>query len=140
MKNAIYQADRQLDALLGYYDLNVTQAFLLFRIMDMEQETSVTQLHHEYEYSKGTISENIKKLVKKGLVRKEYCEEDERRKKISLTQDAQKMLETIERDFEYLDVQLPMFMTKEESEAIVRVNRKMMDFIEKGGNRNGEYD
>ena len=130
LKKYTMYIDRQLEGLLDQFSLSPMQVFLLSYVEKRKEGTSITEIHHAVNYSKGTISENIKKLRNEGYVMIEYCTDDERRKKIYLTDKGQELIHYIDTSCKQTGNQLFGVLSEEEKDQYFLLNEKIVQSME----------
>ncbi len=83
MKKLCLSAEMLLGGMMKDNGLTASQGYLLFYIeREHPAGTSVTSLHKELGLSKAAISDGVKQLRRKGFVKTEISQADERQKKI----------------------------------------------------------
>lgn len=86
----------QMELLMGQAmaekGLSAAQGHILLFILSHAQEgTSLTEIHQEFGYSMASLSSILKRLRKHGYVRVEPCLEDNRRKLLYPTEQAEEL-------------------------------------------------
>ena len=85
---------RKYTPLLEEFDLTYTQYIVLLVLWEKDKQT-VKEIGERLYLDSGTLTPLIKKLIQKGLVKKEINKDDEREMLISLTKEANELKKEI---------------------------------------------
>ena len=85
---------RKYTPLLEEFDLTYTQYIVLLVLWEKDKQT-VKEIGEKLYLDSGTLTPLIKKLIQKGLVKKEINKDDEREMLISLTKEANELKKEI---------------------------------------------
>ena len=99
-------------------------------VMIREGCTTQTQIREEFSLNKQTIHSAIKQLVKKGLIRLETKEDNQREKKILLTKEGEDFIRNHIDGMIQLEKKAWDMMRNEEQEQLIALSQRYNDFLE----------
>jgi len=109
-----------LDKLLKPYGISHGQIFLLIALYE-EEGISQHNLCEIYNLDKAGVGRSLNKLREKGYIRKEIDEVDKRRKKLYLTEKADKFKDKLFNILDTVEKQVRSDLTEEEIKEIIHV-------------------
>lgn len=121
------QMERLATEALAGHDLTAMQANMLQYILrHSDKGTSLTAIHREYGYSMAALSGMLKRLRRKGYVRVEPCDDDDRRKLLFGTEQSEALREDLQRSMRATERQLYDCFTPQELADLDRLQKKML--------------
>ncbi len=99
-------------------------------VMIREGCTTQTQIREEFSLNKQTIHSAIKQLVKKGLIRLETKEDNQREKKILLTKEGEDFIRNHIDGIIQLEKKAWDMMRNEEQEQLIALSQRYNDLLE----------
>ncbi len=121
------QIERLATEALAGHDLTAMQANMLQYILcHSDRGTSLTAIHREYGYSMAALSGMLKRLRRKGYVRVEPCDDDDRRKLLFGTEQSEALQEDLNRSMRATEQQLYDCFTPEELADLDRLQKKIL--------------
>lgn len=121
------QIERLATEALAGHDLTAMQANMLQYILcHSDRGTSLTAIHREYGYSMAALSGMLKRLRRKGYVRVEPCDDDDRRKLLFGTEQSEALQEDLNRSMRATEQQLYDCFTPEELADLDCLQKKML--------------
>ena len=99
-------------------------------VMIREGCTTQTQIREEFSLNKRTIHSAIKQLVKKGLIRLETKEDNQREKKILLTKEGEDFIRNHIDGMIQLEKKAWDMMRNEEQEQLIALSQRYNDLLE----------
>ena len=99
-------------------------------VMIREGCTTQTQIREEFSLNKQTIHSAIKQLVKKGLIRLETKEDNQREKKILLTKEGEDFIRNHIDGMRQLEKKAWDMMRNEEQEQLIALSQRYNDLLE----------
>ena len=99
-------------------------------VMIREGCTTQTQIREEFSLNKQTIHSAIKQLVKKGLIRLETKEDNQREKKILLTKEGEDFIRNHIDGMIQLEKKAWDMMRNEEQEQLIALSQRYNDLLE----------
>ena len=99
-------------------------------VMIREGCTTQTQIREEFPLNKQTIHSAIKQLVKKGLIRLETKEDNQREKKILLTKEGEDFIRNHIDGMIQLEKKAWDMMRNEEQEQLIALSQRYNDLLE----------
>lgn len=112
---------------LSKQGLTAMQANMLQYILrHSDRGTSLTAIHREFGYSMAALSGMLKRLRKKGYVRVEPCDNDDRRKLLFGTEQGEEVREYLESSMDVAQERLYDCFSTEELETLDRLQKKML--------------
>lgn len=101
------EADELAKKYLADYDLSMNQSCILLYIRKKHpQGTNMTELHHELDIAKATLSDQIKKLRNEGYLEIVHCKSDERKKDIKISSKMNEQIEELSKKIALMEEQL----------------------------------
>lgn len=121
------QMERLATEALAGHDLTAMQANMLQYILHhSDKGTSLTAIHREYGYSMAALSGMLKRLRRKGYVRVEPCDDDDRRKLLFGTEQSEALREDLQQSMCATERQLYDCFTPQELADLDRLQKKML--------------
>lgn len=111
-----------------HYDLTGIDGMTLkviFRSVNEGERISAKEITKRMRVSKATVSSNLERLIKKGLIRMVGCNEDKRVKYIMLTSNGEKMHQQIDEEFVKLNAIIEKGLSEEEKTQIESLLKKI---------------
>lgn len=99
-------------------------------VMIREGCTTQTQIREEFSLNKQTIHSAIKQLVKKGLIRLETKEDNQREKKILLTKEGEDFIRNHIDGMIQLEKKAWDMIRNEEQEQLIALSQRYNDLLE----------
>jgi DNA-binding MarR family transcriptional regulator len=121
-----HKIEYAISSLLVERDLTASQSHVLMCIMDGGDVYS-SEIQKRMNISRAAVSGLIKKLRANGYIIYESCENDERHKKISVTEKAVQHKVEIDRCIASIDRTVFTDFTDEEMETLHRLIKKMVN-------------
>lgn len=95
---------------------------ILYKKGDISQKDMQDKLH----VKSGTISESINKLEKKGLLIRQYDENDRRKRVLHLTEKGKKDVETYTKDYQKEVIQFFDVLSDDEKKELEEILKKLL--------------
>ena len=107
-----------------------TQSRVLHFILAQTEPIYQRDIEKEFSMRPSTASELLKKMQHDELIRREYIEEDNRKKKIILLPKALKYKDEVDKDLSALEASLAQGLTSDEINEFRRISRKIWSNME----------
>ena len=121
------QIEQMANSSMAEQDLTAMQANMLRYILrHSDTGTALTAIHREFGYSMAALSGMLKRLRKKGYVRVEPCDGDDRRKLLFGTSQGEEVREYLDRAMDTAQDRLCDCFSPEELESLDRLQKKML--------------
>ena len=119
----------------------ITQARIMDYILEHEEDVYQKDLEKALNLRRATVSEVLRTMEKKGLIKREKNKMDARSKKIILLKNSKNCHSKITNNIIQLEEVLTQNITQEELEIFTTVLKKMQDNIkDKYNKQGGKYD
>lgn len=130
----VRKAERQLSQLYGSYleqnGMRITQ-FGLLRAIDGLEEPSITEIGRVLGIDQTTVTRNVEKLEKSGIVICEHAQADSRKKLVKLTTLGKDSLERAEPCWEKAQHQVVTGLGDADTQELLRLLAKLASFAAK---------
>ena len=152
MKKGIYCQIKDLEILIVRLLFNtvkidkfrpptITQARIMDYILEHKEDVYQKDLEKALNLRRATVSEVLRTMEKKGLIKREKNKMDARSKKIILLKNSKNCHSKITNNIIQLEEVLTQNITQEEMEIFTTVLKKMQDNIkDKYNKQGGKYD
>ena len=152
MKKGIYCQIKDLEILIVRMLFNtvkidkfrpptITQARIMDYILEHKEDVYQKDLEKALNLRRATVSEVLRTMEKKGLIKREKNKMDARSKKIILLKNSKNCHSKITNNIIQLEEVLTQNITQEELEIFTTVLKKMQDNIkDKYNKQGGKYD
>ena len=105
--------------------------YLTLELLSKEERCLITYLSKKLNVAMSTMTENIRRLVKKNLVKREKDKVDKRKVWVSLTKKGREIVDEINRRKQVLSEEFSKVLTAVEREVFESVMQKLSSIKEK---------
>ncbi len=118
---------RKLDLLFSKEDFSGSQGRTLYFLLSQSGDIYQKDIEEEYSLRPSTATELLKQMEKNGLIRRQSVPQDNRLKKIVLTEKALSHRQQVFSELTALEETLVKGISQEDLKVFFRVTEKMMD-------------
>ncbi|HIX30360.1 MAG TPA: MarR family transcriptional regulator [Candidatus Blautia stercoravium] len=123
-----------LESIRGEYGLSQIEIAIIGFLYNNPGKDTAAEIVELRRFPKGNVSEGVELLAKKGLVKRNTDTMDRRKVHLSLEEAAIPICNGIEKVNKKFEDQLLAGLSGDEKEIYERINRQLMENIEKGMN------
>lgn len=124
--------EQYLESIRGKYGLSQIEIAIIGFLYNNPGKDTAAEIVELRRLPKGNVSQGVELLVKKGLVKRNADKSDRRKIHLSLEKPAIPICNEIEKVNENFKNQMFAGLSREEKEMYEKINRQLMENIEKG--------
>lgn len=117
---------RKVDMFSRGEEFSASQGKILYFLLFQSRSVSQKKLEEEYMLRPSTVTDQLSRLEKKGLIRRELYTGDKRQKKIVVTEKGQQYKERVLEDVRQLEEELTKGIPVQDLQVFFRVMEQML--------------